>query len=255
MRHLLGRDQRAVLRNLARMRSLLAFDFDGTLAPIVRDPRLAWMRPATRSLLLGVAQLYPCAVVTGRALGDVRPRIAGLPLWAVVGNHGAEDGARRRPAPAAPRVVRAWRRILHERLKARRGVWIEDKRHTLTIHFRDAPSPGRSRRAILGIAGSLPGARLVAGSYGVNILPVAAPDKGIAVRTLRLRARSEIGLFVGDDESDEAVFSGGPTRGLVTVRVGRSSRSAATYYLRNQSEIDDLLAALIALRRASGRRS
>lgn len=253
MKHLLHRDARAVLLGLARRRSLLAFDFDGTLAPIVRDPRRASMRPATRSLLRAAARLYPCAVVTGRALGDLRPRIKGLPLWAAVGNHGAEDGARRRD-PDGARAVHAWRRILRERLGGRRGVWIEDKRHTLTIHFRDAPDASRSRRAILGVARSLPEARLVEGHYGVNVLSATGPHKGTAVRALRRRARSEAVLYVGDDDSDELVFESEPGTDLVTVRVGRLRRSRAAYYLRDQSEIDALLAALIALRSPPGRR-
>lgn len=254
MKPLMARRPRSVLRDLARGRTLLAFDFDGTLAPILREPGAARMRPATRSLLREAARHYRCAVVTGRALGDLRPRVAGLPLWALVGNHGAEDGPRRPGRADAPATVRSWRRALSGPVSEMPGVWIEDKRYTLTIHFREARNPGRSRRAILRLAGSLRGARLVAGTYGVNILPVAAPDKGTAVRALRRRARSDMVLFVGDDDSDESVFSDGLSRGLVGVRVGRSRRSRAAYYLRNQAEIDDLLAALIALRAKAGPR-
>jgi len=251
VKHLLGRDQRIVLRDLARTRSLLAFDFDGTLAPIVAEPGRARMRKATRSLLREVARLYPCAVVTGRALGDLRPRIAGLPLWAVVGNHGAENGTRRRGHREAVRAVRSWRRILRERLAPIGGAWVEDKRYTLTIHYRGASNARRSRRAVLRVARSLPAARLVEGHYGVNVLPVAAPHKGMAVRALGRRARSESILYVGDDESDELVFSGNPGRGLVSVRVGRRRSSRAAFFLRDQEEIDELLTALIDLRAAA----
>jgi trehalose 6-phosphate phosphatase len=248
VKYLLGPDQRVVLRDLAGSRSLLAFDFDGTLAPIVARPGLARMRKATRSLLGEVARLYPCAVVTGRALADLRPRIAGLPLWAVVGNHGAENGTRRRGHREALRAVRSWLRILHERLAPIGGAWVEDKRYTLTIHYRGTSSAPRSRRAVLRVARSLPAARLVEGHYGVNVLPVAAPHKGIAVRALGGRARSESILYVGDDESDELVFSSNAGRGLVSVRVGRTRSSRAAYYLRDQREIDRLLDALIDLR-------
>jgi len=130
-------------------------------------------------------------------------------------------------------------------------VWIEDKKDTLTIHFRSASSRPRARRAVLRIARALPHARLVAGHFGINLIPVGSPDKGTAVRRLQRRARSRAALYVGDDGSDELVFSNGRGRGLVTVRVGRSRASRAAYYLRDQREIDDLLALLVALRRES----
>jgi len=244
----MARGQRGVLRELARSRSILVFDFDGTLAPIVRVPGRARMRPSTRALLREAALLYPCAVVTGRALGDLQTRVAGLPLWAMLGNHGAENGERRRGQREALRAVRAWRRTLHERLASTDGVWIEDKRFSLTIHFRGAAS--RSMGTVLRAVQSLRGARLVGGHYGINVLPIDAPHKGTAVRALSRRARSESTLYVGDDCSDELVFASRETPDLVAVRVKRSLTSRAAYYLRDQKEIDDLLSALVALRRA-----
>src|SRR4029077_5859695 len=61
-------------------------------------------------------------------------------------------------------------------------------------------------------------------------------------------ARTETALDRGDAGSDELGFSNGRGRGLVTVRVGRNTTSRAAYYLRDQREIDDLLALLVALR-------
>src|SRR3990172_9306390 len=46
---------------------LLAFDFDGTLAPIVRDPASAAPRASTRELLARLALAPPRAGVSGRA--------------------------------------------------------------------------------------------------------------------------------------------------------------------------------------------
>jgi trehalose 6-phosphate phosphatase len=250
VKDLMARGQRGVLRDLARTRSILLFDFDGTLAPIVRVPGRARMRPSTRALLHEAALLYPCAVVTGRALGDLRTRVAGLPLWAMLGNHGAENGERRRGQREALRAVGAWRRSLHERLASIDGVWIEDKRFSLTVHFRGAAIARRSMGTVLRAAQSLSGARLVEGHYGINVLPIDAPHKGTAVRALSRRARSESTLYVGDDCSDELVFASREAPDLVTVRVGRSRTSRAAYYLRDQEKIDDLLSALVALRRA-----
>jgi len=74
------------LEALAASDALLAFDFDGTLAPIVADPALAAMRPATRHLLAQAAQLYPCAVISGRPEEDVPRLLGGVTVWYVIGN-------------------------------------------------------------------------------------------------------------------------------------------------------------------------
>ena len=71
MKSLLAPQNRSVLRRLVRGRVLLAFDFDGTLAPIVADPPAARLRPRTRRLLAEVARKYPCVVISGRSRADV----------------------------------------------------------------------------------------------------------------------------------------------------------------------------------------
>ena len=76
MRHILARANRDVLRQFACSRVLLAFDYDGTLAPIVSDPKQAAMRATTRALLSEIAKRYPCVVISGRARADARGGIA-----------------------------------------------------------------------------------------------------------------------------------------------------------------------------------
>ena len=78
---------------------LLAFDFDGTLAPIVQDPARARMRPQTRRLLGAVARRYPCVVISGRARHDVLKRVGSVPVWQVSGNHGLEPWAQNAAYP------------------------------------------------------------------------------------------------------------------------------------------------------------
>ena len=79
MKSLLAPQNRSVLRRLVRGRVLLAFDFDGTLAPIVADPPAARLRPRTRRLLAEVARKYPCVVISGRSRADVARRLTGIP--------------------------------------------------------------------------------------------------------------------------------------------------------------------------------
>ena len=51
MKNILSDDEDETLRRYARGRVLLAFDFDGTLAPIVREPAAAAMRGRTEKLM------------------------------------------------------------------------------------------------------------------------------------------------------------------------------------------------------------
>ena len=63
MKDLLAATQRGIIEPFAWSRTLLAFDFDGTLAPIVDRPADAFMQPRTRALLKKAATLYPCVVI------------------------------------------------------------------------------------------------------------------------------------------------------------------------------------------------
>ena len=102
---------------------MCAFDFDGTLAPIVVHPESARLRVRTRHLLERAAALYPCVVVSGRARADVLAKLGDLKLSRVIGNHGAETGVSRTPH----KKTREWKAVLTPSLAARSGVWIEDK--------------------------------------------------------------------------------------------------------------------------------
>jgi hypothetical protein len=53
-------------------------------------------------------------------------------------------------------------------------------------------------------------------------------------------------LYVGDDRSDEDAFRSSAVR--VGVRVGRTARSSAAWYVPGEAAVDDVLRALIAAR-------
>src|SRR5580698_11101963 len=90
MRYILSKDSRILIARLAREKTLCAFDFDGTLSPLVEHPDRARMRAPTRKLLRSLAALYPCMVVSGRARADVIEKLNGANVVQVIGNHGAE---------------------------------------------------------------------------------------------------------------------------------------------------------------------
>jgi trehalose 6-phosphate phosphatase len=234
------------LDQYARSNVLLAFDFDGTLAPIVSVPERARMRSPTARLMKELARLYPCAVLSGRAREDVRRRMAGVSLAAVVGNHGAEPTGGSRELL---RTARRWQPILRRELAGLPGVRIENKAFSTSIHYRRSPEKARAKAAVLAAVDRLQGVRIVGGKLVVNVLPKGAPHKGLALERERRRLGCETAMYVGDDETDEDVFALSRPDRLLGVRVGRRSGSAARYFVPAQRDVDRLLKALIRSRR------
>ena len=248
MKYLLARPNRAILLRHLAANVALVFDFDGTLAPIVRDPDAAQMRPQTRALLRKVAVKFPCAVISGRARDDVAARLAGTGVDWIVGNHGAEWGWTQLDSISVEALVIEWRDRLVERLRGVDGVFVEDKRYSLAIHFRRSRAKRRALAAIAEAVAQLPEARVRRGKDVINVVPRGAPHKGIALQQMRSLLRCDTALYVGDDTTDEDVFTLDEPGQLVTARVGQSSASQAAYYLESQREIDALLRLLVALR-------
>jgi trehalose 6-phosphate phosphatase len=245
MRYVLAAAGRKVVEQFARSRTLLALDFDGTLAPIVADPDRAAMRSSTRRLLRRVARAYPTVVLSGRSRVDVGRRVLGLGLTEVIGNHGIE------PAPTrarATRRARRWVPLLEERLAGLPGVVIEDKGLSLAVHYRLSREKKKARARIHAAAARLGRVRLLGGKQVVNVLPAGAPHKGLALERARARQGCETAIYVGDDDTDEDVFSLGQPGRLLGIRVGRRRGSAAAWCIRRQSEIDALLRLLLAFR-------
>jgi trehalose 6-phosphate phosphatase len=225
------------LDRFAHDRVLVALDYDGTLAPIVRNREHAVMRQRTKELLFRVARKYPTAVITGRARKDLAPLVADIPLARTVGNHGAEWGSA--SDARLKRLVAGWRRALG----TLRGVDVEDKGYSLALHYRRARDKRRVRAAIVEAVRKLPEVRVTSGKQVVNLLPAHAPDKGQALVKLVEDLNCDAAIFIGDDVTDEDAFALDQP-GVLTVRVGHRRGSLARFFIERQRDIDQLLHAL-----------
>ena len=233
-----------VVTGFALSNVLLAFDYDGTLAPIAATPEHADMRARTRQLLARVSRRYPCVVISGRALDDIASRVRRIPLWYVFGNHGLEPAS----ADATRGPTAEWLHRLREQLPDHPGVVIEDKKHTLTIHYRAARDRGRALAAIDQAVKKLTDARVVAGTEAVNLLPRGGANKGVALLRAMKLFSCTTAIYVGDDDTDEDAFAALGADRLLGVRVGAVPRSHARYHLESQHDIDALLRTLMDLR-------
>jgi trehalose 6-phosphate phosphatase len=204
------------------------------------------MRTTTRRLLGQVAARYPCTVISGRARHDVRRWLQGIPVQGIIGNHGIEPWQTGQPLLDA---VNRYAPLLDRRLSSLRGVRIENKAFSISVHYRQSREKKRARAAILAAAARLGPVRVIHGKQVVNILPAGAPHKGMALETERDRLGCDTAIYVGDDETDEDVFTLDQPGRLLAIRVGPKRSSQASYYVKDQAAVDELLTRLADLRR------
>ena len=249
MRHLFSADGERALEAVLRLHPLLAFDFDGTLAPIVVRPGEARVPPAISAGLAQLAGELPVAIITGRSVADVRPRLGFAPRY-VVGNHGAEDPENATLLPASD-ALEALRERIASRMVAllEAGVIVEDKGYSLALHYRLARDEGPALRCIEALLqGSAPMLSRFGGKCVVNVVVTGLPDKGDALAALVRRSKADAAVFIGDDVNDEAIFVRARPPWL-TVRIGRDDpQSHAMFFLDSDSELPEVLARMHMLR-------
>jgi trehalose 6-phosphate phosphatase len=245
MKNILAKTHASTLANFACSSVLIGFDYDGTLAPVASTPSRARMRASTRALLERVARQYPCVVISGRPLDDVAKRLQELPLWHVFGNHGLEPWAQ---TEEAADLVSGWVSRLEPKLKGMSGVVVENKKYSVTVHYRHADDKARVRSAIAAATRGLRNVRAVGGDHAVNLMVQDGTNKGVALQRARRVLACDTAIYVGDDETDEDVFASAPPEQLLSVRVGASRGTRARYHLTSQAAIDRFLRALLNAR-------
>jgi trehalose 6-phosphate phosphatase len=249
---LFGAEGRAALATLTAGRALLAFDLDGTLAPIVDRPGDARVPAATAQCLARLAANWPIAVLTGRTIAEAQARL-GFRAHFVYGNHGAQ-----RPGDGGGALRGGALDGCRERLCASaaalrsHGIDVEDKGLSLALHYRNAPDRSAARAWLDSWAATVPLEAAVQCSHGhcvLNVMPHGAADKGDALLEVMRESGSRSALIVGDDENDEPAFAKAPA-GSVSVRIGPiGTPTGARFTLESQARVDALLHLLLTLRR------
>ena len=239
---------RATLADATRL--LVCLDFDGTLAPIVDDPDAASPTERTRDAVATLADTpaVTTAVVSGRALWDVRERIDGPSIYA--GNHGLEIArgddvsvhpVAREHAARLDRLCAA----LEIALASVPNCRIENKRLTGTVHFRAVPPAAVPivRQITHDIVDSVGGDALTL-SPGKQILEIG-PDltwgKGDAVEIIAADEPAGTAvIYIGDDVTDESAFRTVEPDGL-GIRVGGDEPSHASARVESPTAVADVL--------------
>ncbi|WP_406200887.1 trehalose-phosphatase [Streptomyces sp. NBC_01017] len=213
-----GRDGlAAILTHPAR--SLIALDFDGTLAPIVPDPEKARAHPDAIPALAALApKVAAVAVITGRP-AEVAVKYGGfadtpgLEHLVVLGHYGAErwdavsgEVTAPDPHPGVAAVRAALPGLLESTAQ---GTWIEDKGHAVAVHTRRAPDPQGAFDALRAPLTDLATRNGLIVEPGRMVLELRPPgmDKGVALSKYIRELGAESVLYSGDDLGDLPAYA------------------------------------------------
>ena len=237
---------------------LLLLDYDGTLTPIAERPELANLSAGTRQLLEALAQKQrlALAIISGRALADLKQKV-GITNIFYAGNHGLEiEGPQvsfvSPAAEEAKPLIRQVRDELSQALGAIKGVLVEDKGLTLSVHYRQVAADKSAE--VGGIFERVTGDAAGSGKIGVTsgkkvyeVRPAVAWDKGKVVEMLAGKESGTLPIYLGDDLTDEDGFKAvADYEGGVSVFVGEEDHStSARYFLKSPDEVAKFLGLLL----------
>jgi len=241
----------ARLRDEPRLALLL--DYDGTLAPFAPAPELARPDPALLSLLDTLTRTpHAIHIVSGRPRETVDLWLGHLPIdiWAEHGlwHRNGAGGAWTVADGAAADWMPAASEILAEFTARTPGSFVEQKSRSLAWHYRMSdPELGSNHASQLRLALSAAlhdePADILVGHKVVEVRPRGI-DKGRVVRhVLAGQVPPPLIVAIGDDQTDEDMFTALPTSGG-SVRVG-SGPSRASHRLADWREARSLLGALV----------
>ena len=232
---------RSALRAVASGPSLLALDYDGTLAPFRSERSEARMPAGLRDLLAALAACEGTrvAIVSGRPVAELEALIDLDPLPELFGVHGWEwrlpDGRRADHAPSpqlAALLAAEWRRLAGELAEER----LERKSASLALHVRGIePTEGEAL-----IAGLEPRWRALAEEHELDLrrfdggleLRCRGRSKGDVMRDLLAGLpRGAPAAYLGDDETDEDAFRALQGRGIGVLVAERPRESAAAHVI------------------------
>ncbi len=232
----------------------LMIDFDGTLAPLSSKPNTAKLPQANRHLVQLLAE-HPdieVAIISGRSMEDLR-RLC--PLEGVI--YAADHGIRMQLFnqrciwfgniwKIQETVTNIYKRLRAEVKHLGDGVLVENKPYSVAMHYRMASRAAatEAKELFRKLAPPLNPENDFHFITGSEVLEFRPKDlhKGIPVRYLIdvARARDALPIFIGDDTTDEDGFEAIQHQGM-GIKVGHSQTTHATYWIKDQTEVKQLL--------------
>ena len=229
-------------------RRLLVLDYDGTLVPFAPTPHGAEPDDKLLKLLSSLADdpRTDVVIVSGRGRDSLDDWLGGLDA-SLVAEHGAWIRERGEEWATAAPLNDEWkeqaRGVLETFVDRTPGSFVEEKDFSLAWHYR-LVAPDLSRRrlqelteAVAPLAQAL-GLSLLNGDRVLELKP-AGIDKGTAAHRWMGRTEYDFVLAVGDDVTDEDLFTTAPATAW-TIKVG-GGPTAATFDVDSSADVRSLL--------------
>lgn len=234
----------------AASKRMLLLDYDGTLVPFAKHPRLAIPDRELLQLLVEVAgdPATTITIISGRDHHSLNEWFGHLPVN-LIAEHGAATRLIGHEWRYEPALDQSWKQVIRPTLELFEqrspGALIEDKKHTLAWHYRNVnPELGfiRSRELLDNLHHMVRNANLqiIDGNRVIEIR-IAGIDKGSIAKRF-LVDDYDFMLAVGDDKTDEDMFKALAER-AITIKIG-PGHTFAQYNLASQGEMIRFLKAL-----------
>jgi alpha,alpha-trehalase len=238
---------------VALRRPAVLLDFDGTLSNIVDEPDSAKLIDGVADALKALAALCDVAVLSGRDLADLTPRVGLAGVW-YAGSHGFEtiapDGTKHHheSAEAAVGVLQQAAAELRQRFAPLDGVVVEHKRYAVAVHYRKAaPGVVHEVTAAVHAVGHRNGLRVTNGRKVIELRPNIVWDKGRALDWIVhqiAHPERALPIYIGDDLTDEDGFDATRYDGIgIAVRHGEDGDrpSAARFALDGPGAVREFI--------------
>ena len=222
-------------------------DYDGTLTPIVAHADQAILSDEMRQTLIDLKKQFTVAVVSGRDLGDVKKRV-GVEGIFYAGSHGfdIEGPGKRFENQEVDQFIKSLNQAekeLKEKLQEIDGAWVERKKYSLAVHFRQVePSKEKQVEKILDqVHSGFPDLRKAFGKKVLELQPNFPWDKGRAldwlIGALELDEDKIVPIYLGDDVTDEDAFAELEDRGIGIAVQGEPKATLARYVLKHPEDV------------------
>lgn len=222
-----GIDQAQYIIDSLQGRKLAVFlDYDGTLTPIVATPDLAVMSDEMRARVAKLAEKTTVGIISGRDRQNVANMVK-LDTMVYAGSHGFdikgpgiefEQGAEFIPALEESEAY------LNETLGDIEGMLVERKKYAIAVHYRNVDADTHLptiEAAVDKVVADHPRLRKKGGKMIFEIQPDLDWHKGKALLKLLEHLGYDesncVGMYVGDDVTDEDAFRSLRHRGFGVV--------------------------------------
>jgi trehalose 6-phosphate phosphatase len=243
---------------------LFLSDYDGTLTPIVEKPEFAILSVSNRAFLRELADCdgVTVGIISGRALIDLKEKVR-VPGIVYAGNHGfeIEGPGWNFISPISEEIkplYRVLRQVLSLTLGKIKGVFLEDKGFTISVHFRQVEEKNvnlvhQMVERVIQKPASRGLIKVTSGKKVYEVRPAIKWDKGKAIQLIMKkygrggRQSGMLPIYMGDDLTDEDGFRMIRKYGSgVTAYVGEPRTDfSAQYYLKSTEEVTQFMAKIL----------